>query len=59
MAMPALSELPEITGFFSYSRDDDRDSEGGLSALRRRIQNELRGQFGRSEKSLRADPESC
>ncbi|HLW90569.1 MAG TPA: toll/interleukin-1 receptor domain-containing protein [Roseiarcus sp.] len=51
--MPALSDLPEIIGFFSYSRDDDRDSDGGLSQLRRRIQNELRGQLGRSETTLR------
>jgi hypothetical protein len=48
-----LSELPEIVGFFSYSREDDRDSEGGLSSWRRRIQNELRGQLGRSGDSLR------
>ena len=52
-AMSQLTDLSEIIGFFSYSRDDDRDSEGGLSTLRRRIQNELRGQLGRSEKTLR------
>ena len=51
--MPALTDLPELIGFFSYSRDDDRDSEGGLTLLRRRIQSELRGQLGRSEKTLR------
>jgi hypothetical protein len=49
----ALDELPEIVGFFSYSRDDDRDSDGSLSILRRRIQNELRAQLGRSESALR------
>ena len=51
--MPALTDLPELVGFFSYSRDDDHDSEGGLTLLRRRIQSELRGQLGRSEKTLR------
>jgi hypothetical protein len=52
--MAALADLPEIVGFFSYSRDDDRDSDGGLSILRRRIQSELRGQLGRSEDALRS-----
>src|SRR5271169_1832639 len=51
--MPPLTDLSEIVGFLSYSRDDDRDSEGALSTLRRRIQSELRGQLGRSEKTLR------
>ena len=51
--LPALTDLPELVGFFSYSRDDDSDSEGGLTLLRRRIQSELRGQLGRSEKTLR------
>ena len=51
--MPALTDLPELIGFFSYSRDDDRDSEGGLTLLTRRIQSELRGQLGRSKKTLR------
>jgi hypothetical protein len=53
LSLPALTDLPELMGFFSYSRDDDRDSEGGLTLLRRRIQSELRGQLGRSEKTLR------
>ena len=51
--MPALTEMPELIGFFSYSRDDDRDSDGFLTRLRRRIQSELRGQIGRSERTLR------
>lgn len=51
--MSTLADLPEIVGFFSYSRDDDHNSDGGLSTLRRRIQNELRGQLGRSESGLR------
>jgi hypothetical protein len=51
--MPSLADLPELIGFFSYSRDDDSDSEGGLTILRRRIQNELRGQLGRTGDALR------
>jgi hypothetical protein len=51
--MSSLADLPELIGFFSYSRDDDSDSEGALSALRERIQRELRGQLGRSFKSFR------
>ena len=46
--MTSLAELPELVGFFSYSREDDQDSEGALSALRDRIQRELRGQLGRA-----------
>jgi hypothetical protein len=51
--MSSLSDLPELIGFFSYSRDDDEDSHGALSALRDRIQRELRGQLGRSMKTFR------
>jgi len=46
--MSSLAELPELTGFFSYSREDDEDAKGALSALRDRISRELRGQLGRS-----------
>ena len=38
---------------FSYSREDDEDSYGALSALRGRIQGELRGQLGRNAKTFR------
>jgi hypothetical protein len=31
--MSSLAELPELVGFFSYSRDDDEDFKGTLSAL--------------------------
>jgi hypothetical protein len=48
-----LADLPELVGFFSYSQEDDVDSHGALSALRNRIQGELRGQFGRTAKSFR------
>ena len=51
--MPTLSDLPVIVGFFSYSRDDDEDFDHALSKLRTRIQNELRGQLGRSKETLR------
>ena len=47
--MSSLAALQtELVGFFSYSRQDDLDSDGTLSALRDRIQRELRGQLGRS-----------
>jgi len=51
--MSSLADLPELVGFFSYSREDDADSRGALSALRGRIQGELRGQLGRTAKSFR------
>jgi hypothetical protein len=51
--LASLIELPELVGFFSYSRDDDRDSRGALTALRERIQGDLRGLLGRSTKTLR------
>jgi formylglycine-generating enzyme required for sulfatase activity len=51
--MSPLTDLPELVGFFSYSREDDDDSHGALTALRERIQRELRGQLGRSMKTFR------
>ncbi len=51
--MSSLADLPELIGFFSYSREDDEDSNGALSVLRDRIQRELRGQLGRSTKTFR------
>lgn len=51
--MSCLANLEELVGFFSYSRDDDEDAKGALSALRERIQRELRGQLGRSMKTFR------
>jgi hypothetical protein len=47
--MSSLAELPELVGFFSYSRDDDEDFKGSLSALRDGIQRELRAQLGRNK----------
>src|SRR5215813_624880 len=46
--MSSLADLPELVGFFSYSRKDDEDSDGALSRLRDRIQKELRLQLGRN-----------
>ena len=51
--MSSLADLPELVGFFSYSREDDEDLHGALSALRSRIQGELRGQLGRTAKTFR------
>ena len=51
--MTSLNDRPELVGFFSYSREDDQDSEGALTILRRRIQNELAGQLGRPRHMLR------
>ena len=51
--MSTLAELPEIVGFFSYSRDDDEAYKGRLSALREAIQQELGAQLGRSKATFR------
>ena len=51
--MSSLGDLPELIGFFSYSREDDHDLQGGLSTLRNRIQGELRGQLGRTAQTFR------
>jgi len=51
--MSSLAELPEVIGFFSYSREDDESFTGMLSALRDGIQRELSAQLGRSKKTLR------
>jgi TPR repeat protein len=51
--MARLADLPELVGFFSYSRDDDEAFSGTLSVLRDAIQRELGAQLGRSKKTLR------
>jgi hypothetical protein len=51
--MSSLAELPEVIGFFSYSREDDEAFEGTLSALRDGIQRELSAQLGRSRTTFR------
>jgi uncharacterized membrane protein YhaH (DUF805 family) len=51
--MSSLADFPEVTGFFSYSRDDDEAFMGALSALRDGIQRELSAQLGRSRHDFR------
>jgi len=51
--MSSLADAPDLVGFFSYSREDDEGSGGKLSKLRERIQEELRGQLGRTKKDFR------
>jgi hypothetical protein len=51
--MSSLAELPELIGFFSYSREDDENFKGSLSALRDGIQRELRAQLGRNKTNFR------
>jgi hypothetical protein len=50
--MSSLTDLSEIVGFFSYSREDDEASDGSLSA-RLAIQRELSAQLGRSRTTFR------
>jgi hypothetical protein len=45
--MSSLADLPDLVGFFSYSRSDDKNSDGGLTLLRERIVKDLRLQLGR------------
>jgi hypothetical protein len=37
LPMSSLADLPELVGFFSYSRRDDEHSQGSLSRLRARM----------------------
>ena len=46
--MSSLADLLHLKGFFSYSREDDEGSGGKLSKFRTCIQEELRGQLGRT-----------
>src|SRR5271165_5622493 len=48
--MASLAELPNLVGFFSYSREDDEDSRGKLSALRDAIGRDLAALLGRSKR---------
>ena len=52
-SMASLAQLDELVGFFSYSREDDEDFRGSLSALRDTIQRDLRAQLGRSRRNFR------
>jgi hypothetical protein len=49
----SLADSSQLVGFFSYAREDDAGSAGRLSRLREHIQEELRGQLGRSKKDFR------
>jgi hypothetical protein len=51
--MSSLASLPEIVGFFSYSREDDEFYSGRLSALRLAIQHNLAALFGRRSPKFR------
>ena len=51
--MSSLADLPHLVGFFSYSREDDVGSKGGLSELRDAIQAKLSAQLGRSQTDFR------
>ena len=50
--MSSLAELPELVGFFSYSREDDEAFRGALSGLREGIQRELSAQLGRNKRTF-------
>jgi TIR domain len=51
--MASLADARELVGFFSYSREDDEGSDGKLSKLRERIQEELRAQLGRKRNDFK------
>jgi hypothetical protein len=51
--LASLARLPELVGFFSYSREDDEAFRGSLSALRDAIQRELGAQLGRTKRNFR------
>jgi hypothetical protein len=49
----SLADLPQVIGFFSYSRNDDEGDEGAVSALSNRIYRELRAQLGRASQNFK------
>jgi hypothetical protein len=49
----SLADLPELVGFFSYSRDDDEAFRGALTALRDGVARELGAQLGRNKRNFR------
>lgn len=51
--MSSLADFPELVGFFSYSRDDDKAFRRSLSTLREAVGSELAARLGRSEKNFR------
>lgn len=50
--MSSLTDLPEVIGFFSYSRDDDEDFGRQLSSLRDAIQKELAAALGLTKRNF-------
>src|SRR5262249_20489965 len=52
-SMSSLADGPDLVGFFSYSREDDDDSDGALSKMREGIQAGLRGDLGRTKRDFR------
>jgi cobaltochelatase CobT len=51
--MASLADLPNLVGFFSYSRNDDEGDDGAVAALANRIYRELRSQLGRTDKHFK------
>ena len=51
--MASLAQLPELVGFFSYSREDDEDFRRSLSTLRDAIQRDLSALLGRTRRNFR------
>jgi TIR domain len=49
----SLADLPEVVGFFSYSRDDDEGFGHQLSSLRDAIREELAATLGRNKRNFR------
>lgn len=50
--MSSLADLPELVGFFSYSRDDDEGFGRQLSSLRNAIREELAAALGRNKRNF-------
>ncbi len=51
--MSSLAELPNLIGFFSYSRTDDDKGGGAVAALANLIYGELLLQLGRTDKNFK------
>ena len=51
--MASFAQLPELVGFFSYSREDDEAFRRSLSSLRDAIQRHLGAQLGRTRGNFR------
>ncbi len=53
VCMMSLADLPNLIGFFSYSREDDQGDDGAITALADRIYRELRAQLGRTSQNFK------